>query len=277
MSEVPMNDVYQRLAAIGYVDELVAANGHLVNPTSGAVIDPAQVRATETSRFEGSSDPDDAAIVVAVADLDGEPLGVFTAPYGPNASADEASVLTAMKPEAVVASTSEPSGPDDYCAAVFASPTAAEAAIDELREMGVNDDHMGVAMATEEPVAVKEGDEAEVTKDLKWGSGIGAAGGAVGGMLLFSLAVPGFGVLGVGGLAAAGIGGGVGGSVLGAYLGLATDKDDVEEHQRTPTLILEHDEVLVIAPQYDHRSAIEAVLQRHGGRLVDVSEAELPD
>lgn len=50
-----------------------------------------------TVRVEGVSDPDDEAAVFGVTCLHGGARGVLVAAYGPTASADEATVLTALR------------------------------------------------------------------------------------------------------------------------------------------------------------------------------------
>jgi hypothetical protein len=62
-------------------------NGH-IHP-SVAVIE-------STARFEGSSNPDDQAIVFGIRCATCDLRGVLVAAYGPTASAEEAAVVTAL-------------------------------------------------------------------------------------------------------------------------------------------------------------------------------------
>lgn len=86
-----------RLADAGFTDNLIARDGHLFATPSRRTLDPADLCAAEVVRFEGNSDPDDQAILIAVTNGEGEPVGTFTAPYGLGASSDEAAVLRQLK------------------------------------------------------------------------------------------------------------------------------------------------------------------------------------
>jgi hypothetical protein len=54
----------------------------------------------EVARFEGISDPDDEAIVFALASPDGTPLGTYTVAYGPDTDAANADVITHLSRQA---------------------------------------------------------------------------------------------------------------------------------------------------------------------------------
>jgi hypothetical protein len=85
------------LRARGYTADFSAApRGQLrcgacgsTHPASDAVIE-------STARFEGSSNPDDEAVVFGLRCLTCGVRGVFVAAYGPTASAEEAAVVTAL-------------------------------------------------------------------------------------------------------------------------------------------------------------------------------------
>ena len=83
----------QRLTNAGFGGDLIARAGQLHEKLTNRSFDPLDVIGAEIERFEGDSDPYDEALLVAVATRDGEPIGTFTVPYGPDASADEAEVL----------------------------------------------------------------------------------------------------------------------------------------------------------------------------------------
>ncbi|MGB3734018.1 MAG: hypothetical protein WA964_03615 [Ilumatobacter sp.] len=93
-----MTATLHRLAASGFVDDLVADGTTLFSRTTGKRYDVADLRSGEIVRFEGDSDPDDEAIVVAITTADGTALGTFTTPYGPGASAEEAQALRRLLP-----------------------------------------------------------------------------------------------------------------------------------------------------------------------------------
>ncbi len=92
-------------------------------------------------------------------------------------------------------------------------------------------------------------------------------------MLLFAIAAPGLGLLGAGGIVAAGAAGGFGGAMLGGYAGVATSNEELEAHQRLAETRLEPGEVLVVACGHQHRQLVEDTFARHGGRLVIPDES----
>jgi hypothetical protein len=119
---------------------------------------------------------------------------------------------------------------------LFSHRSAAEAAIRELREAGLGDDHIGVAMQER----VEQGDLLEdIGGEPAEGAAKGAvSGGLVGGLLglLGSLLIPGLGPVLAGGvlastLAGVGIGAATGG-LLGALVGLGIPEEDARHFDR---------------------------------------------
>jgi hypothetical protein len=108
-----------------------------------------------------------------------------------------------------------------------------------------------------------------VTHDIEQGIAVGAPIGAVAGMTIMALAVPGVGILGVGGiLAAGGITGAFAGSVVGATVALSVDGrllDEEWDWEQTP---LRPGQVLVVVADHGHPDEVPDVLERHGGHLV---------
>ena len=259
-----------RLADAGFGDDLVAAGSLLRSTATGAEHDPATLKAMEIIRFEGASDPDDEAVLVAVATRDGLPLGTFTTPYGPSASGDQAEILRHLHRVVLSADQTAEHDAHDHVAAIFADRVSAEAAIDDLREVGLGSEHLGVAIHHSDTVVFERDEEQDMIDDVEVGVGTGAALGFLGGMLLFGIAVPGVGTLGAGGIAALGAASGFGGAMLGGFFGVAAASEEFDEHQRLRETRLNPGEVLVVACGHDHPGLVESALQRHGGRLVSV-------
>jgi hypothetical protein len=83
-----------RLRARGYTDDLEATDdGALTCARCGAAEDPATMRIDRTVRFEGSSDPGDEAILLAITCRCGA-RGLYSAAYGPAAPPADAAALT---------------------------------------------------------------------------------------------------------------------------------------------------------------------------------------
>lgn len=89
-------EAIERLQAAGYEMEMSAApGGRLRCGVCHDDLDPHTAVIEETVRFEGASDPDDEAIVLAISTPHGH-LGHLVAAYGPDMSADEVSLLQAL-------------------------------------------------------------------------------------------------------------------------------------------------------------------------------------
>lgn len=262
-----LSEAQQRLGDAGFGDDLVAAGSRLRSVATGAEYDPATLKATEIVRFEGISDPDDEALLVAVSTRRGVPLGTFTTPYGPSASADQAEILHHL--HRVVLSAEETSGhaAHDHVAAVFVDRVSAESAIKDLREVGLGSEHMGVAIDHSESAVFERDEEHDMMNDVGAGAGAGAVMGFLGGLLLFAMAVPGGGILAAGGIVL-GVASGFGGAMLGGYAGVGAASEEFDEHQRLRETRLQPGEVLVVACGHSHERLVESALQRHGGRLL---------
>lgn len=85
-----------RLRSAGYELEMSAApGGRLRCGVCHEDLDPHDALIDETVRFEGESDPDDEAIVMAISTPHGH-RGYLVAAYGPDMSADEVALVQAL-------------------------------------------------------------------------------------------------------------------------------------------------------------------------------------
>ena len=82
-----------RLAARGFTRALFAEGGLLRDAATGERHDPARLAIAETVRFEGASDPDEQAVLFALASPDRRPLGAYATAYGPAMSSDDVAVV----------------------------------------------------------------------------------------------------------------------------------------------------------------------------------------
>ncbi|CAN5687061.1 hypothetical protein BH10ACT3_BH10ACT3_01020 [soil metagenome] len=97
MALEPLRTTQARLEAAGFVGDLVAFEGLLHVAGSETYYEPSEVRVVETARFEGSTDPDDEAILMAIATVDGTPIGLYVTPYGVDMSAEDAAVVQHLR------------------------------------------------------------------------------------------------------------------------------------------------------------------------------------
>ncbi len=87
------------LRRVGFTEDFhvdgcgISATGHAPRQAS-----PEEFRVIGTYRFEGASDPDDEAIVLALVHEPSGLIGTFDAVFGPGGSAEEAEVLTRLPP-----------------------------------------------------------------------------------------------------------------------------------------------------------------------------------
>ncbi|HEX6301350.1 MAG TPA: hypothetical protein VF148_12855 [Acidimicrobiia bacterium] len=152
---------------------------------------------------------------------------------------------------------------------VFGDRSEAEAAVEDLRRSGLADEHLGVAMHEPGDIVFEEDVEAEMTHKLEMGVAVGAPVGAIAGMTLLALIVPGLGSLGVGGILPAGAATGAqAGGVWEGYLGLKSEDATAEDMWDWERIRLREGEVMVVVDQHGHPDDAQRILRRHGGRPV---------
>jgi len=89
-------EAIDRLRALGYDMEMSATpEGRLRCGVCDEEIEAAAAAVDEIVRFEGASDPDDEAILIAVSTPAGH-RGYFVAAYGPDMAAEDVAFLQAL-------------------------------------------------------------------------------------------------------------------------------------------------------------------------------------
>lgn len=92
-----LSDAMRRLQADGYTGNWYATDDRMLHcDESGAVIDPTSVVIDHILRFEGQSDPGDAAILFALRAADGA-RGIYSAPYGAQTPREDADVIALLQ------------------------------------------------------------------------------------------------------------------------------------------------------------------------------------
>jgi hypothetical protein len=158
---------------------------------------------------------------------------------------------------------------EQHLGAVFADQAAAEAAVEELRRKGLSDEHLGLAIHVHEGYVFEEDVEADLVHGVGKGVAVGAPIGAVAGMTVLALVVPGVGTLGIAGvLAAGGLSGALAGTFVGAYLGLSSEEHVLEEEWDWERVPLQPGQLLVVVSGHEHPDRVAGILERHGGELV---------
>jgi hypothetical protein len=88
-----LSEALGRLAARGFTHELLADGGRLRDAATGERHDPELLTIAEIVRFEGASDPDEQAILFALASASGAPLGAYASVYGPAMPPEDVAVV----------------------------------------------------------------------------------------------------------------------------------------------------------------------------------------
>lgn len=269
MATETITQALARLTLAGFTDDLVLDGAEVRATRSGITYEPDDLVIIELLRFWDDSDPADEQAVLALATGDGGAVGTLVVPFGPRTSPEEVEFVTALHQRIDTPAEIAAHDEHDHIAAVFPSRHAAEAAVDELRRLGLGSDRLGVAVHGDELYTFERDAEGSMERDMAAGAVLGLPIGALAGIALVGLAVPGVGSVGVGGILAAGAaGGGLGGAMLGGVLGTAAAADDLRAHQDLEAVALEPGQVLVAAAGHGHADAVRAVLERHDGRIV---------
>ncbi len=91
-------EAMKRLRSSGYTHDFIASDdGNLACRACGTTLAPEHIEIRETVRFEGDSNPDDEAILFALACVDGC-LGQYSAAFGPGTAAADARALERLTP-----------------------------------------------------------------------------------------------------------------------------------------------------------------------------------
>jgi hypothetical protein len=149
---------------------------------------------------------------------------------------------------------------------VFNSRKEAEAAIASLRELGLSEQDIGVIVPDPGRYQLMDHSVHEAFSGLKTGVAVGAPLGSLAGVALMALALPGVGVIGLGGLLVGVIGGAVWGGVVGGLNGvIARVRWNAGEAQWCE-IPLGSDDILVVARAGSRAQEAYRRMEQHGGR-----------
>jgi hypothetical protein len=163
----------------------------------------------------------------------------------------------------------------EHIAAIFADREHAADAIDSLHAVGVDTDHLGLALKSDRSILFEHDEETEMFRDTATGAAVGAPIGAIAGIALASLVVPGVGLIGLGGMLAFAGASALWGGMVGGYLGAAPGLDGWTAHADIRYTALEPNEVLVVVCSHGRADDIRRIMQRHEGRLHHVAQTEI--
>lgn len=155
----------------------------------------------------------------------------------------------------------------DHIAASFPDREHASAAVADLCELGLGSEHLGAAVHGDASVVFEHDMDSEWPHDVAVGAVVGAPIGAIAGVAMAALAVPGLGVLGLGGTLAFAGASALWGSLLGGYTGATVGDVGWTAHEDLSYAALQPGEVLVVVCSHGHGDAVRDVMRRHDGEL----------
>jgi hypothetical protein len=156
----------------------------------------------------------------------------------------------------------------DVVPAVFTSRDQADAAIDELRQLGFDDDDQSGPVADPVHHHLMDKSVRETLKGLARGAAIGAPLGALLGVGLLLITVPSLMASGIGGVVVAVFLGGAFGGYLGSIVGLGAAIERIPRIERCYAMSLTEADTLVVVLAGHQTEAVRQIMDRHGARGV---------
>jgi len=163
----------------------------------------------------------------------------------------------------------------DHIAAVFPDRETATAAIEHLRSLGLGSEHLGVAVHGDDSIVFEHDEDRELVRDTEVGTLVGAPIGAIAGVALAGLVVPGIGLIGLGGMFALAGASALWGGLIGGYVGATAGDEGWNAHRDLTYTALEPGEVLVVVCSHGHPDAARDVMTRHSGRVHPITPGQL--
>ncbi len=163
----------------------------------------------------------------------------------------------------------------DHLAAVFPDRETATTAIEQLLALGLGSEHLGVAVHGDDSVVFEHDEDLDLVRDTEVGALVGTPIGAIAGVALAGLVVPGIGLIGLGGMFALAGASALWGGMVGAYVGAAAGDEGWNAHHDLTFTPLEPGEVLVVVCTHGHPDAVRQVMERHSGRIHPVEPVHL--
>jgi hypothetical protein len=268
MTVETVNQARRALADEGFAEDLVVEGSRLRVASSEQSYAPSDVVVQRVIRLRGISTPEQEAVLFGLATRDEEPLGTYVPAYRPAMASEDAAMVEQLHQKVMPEDEIRAHAKHDHVAAVFDSRATAQKAVDELRQLGWGSDRMGLAVREGSSRAFERDAEGEALHDTGVGVGVGAALGFLAGMSVAAIALLPGGIVGIGGILAAGAGTGVGGAMLGGYLGEAMGDRAFSEREELLETHLEPGQVLVAVCSHGHPSMVQDVMERHGGELL---------
>ena len=150
--------------------------------------------------------------------------------------------------------------------AVFRTREDAEAAISELRGLGLRDEDIGVLVADPGRHRLVDDSARRALSGVTRGVVGGIPAGSLGGIGLTALALPDVGLIGLGGLLVGAVGGAIWGSVVGSLQGLIARVRWNAGEDAWCEVPVGSEEILVVARAGGRGQQALRVMEQHGAR-----------
>ena len=161
--------------------------------------------------------------------------------------------------------------------AVFDSRERAEAAIAELQREGYGDEEIGVALIEHGHYRVLDEEAHEVLDGLSKGAAIGVPAGAISGIALLTVLIPGMGSITASSAILALTKGAWWGAVIGGWTGLMTKMRWDYDEDRWVDIPLNSGDVLVVVRPKHHYDLVHRIMQENGALwFLDPAQPEHP-
>lgn len=252
----------------GYREELVADGSRLRAVSSGTTHDPQELVVSRVVRFGRISTAEEEALLFALATPDGAPFGTYAPVAQPTLADADAAIVRALDDRALPAVDAGGHTGHDHVAAVFDERSDAQAAVDELRSVGIDEERIGLALREGSSRAFERDAEVDLGHDAEIGVAAGSALGFLAGMSIAALALVPGGLIGLGGVLALGGGATLGGAMLGGYIGVGAGNRAFDERAEFANVPLDPGQTLVAVCSHGDPPAVGSIMERHGGRLL---------
>ncbi|MEZ4524100.1 MAG: hypothetical protein R3A46_21080 [Thermomicrobiales bacterium] len=161
--------------------------------------------------------------------------------------------------------------------AVFEDRQQAEAAIDALQRAGYSDEEIGVAAIEQGHYKVLDEEAHEVLMGLSKGAAVGVPAGAISGLALLAVLVPGMGTITANTAILAMTKGIWWGAIIGGWTGLMTKMRWDYDEDRWVDIPLNSGDVLVAVAPHGHYDDVHKIMKDNGARwFLDPTQPQQP-
>lgn len=177
------------LADAGFSEDLVADHGDLRVISTGERYAPADLVVTQLVRFRAITAAEEEGLLFALATANRRPLGTYVPAYHPATSAADAAIVEQLHEHVISDNEARAHARHDHIAAVFGNRNDAQAAVHDLRHLGLGSDRLGLAIREGADRVFERDAETDVIRDTEIGVAAGAIVGYLAGLTIAAVAL----------------------------------------------------------------------------------------